>query len=157
MGERNFLHELTAYLIWAKVGENNIQNHSMAALHESSFLPLAIREWNKLPIEHRNAESHENFKGLLTDTNNKVPYYYFCGNHIEQMLHTRLRTECRSLFFYLHQHNLVPSPKCVCGAIENNKHYLLHCHRYDNTRDEMLDIIMRYSNSTVWKHGSSCK
>ena len=60
-------------------------------------------------------------------------------------------------FFYLHQHNLVPSPKCVCGAIENNKHYLLHCHRYDNTRDEMLDIIMRYSNSTVWKHGSSCK
>ena len=65
------------------------------------------------------------------------------------------RTECSSLNFYLHQRNLVHSPNCVCGAIENNKPYLLDCHRYVNARDEMLNIVIRCSNSTVWKHGSS--
>ena len=73
----------------------------------------------------------------------------FNKSYIEQMLHTRLRTECSSLNFYLHLHNLVPSPNCVCGAIENNKHYLLDCHRYVNARDEMLNIIIRYSNVTA--------
>ena len=52
-------------------------------------------------------------------------------------------------FFYLHRRKLVTSPNCVCGAIANNKHYLLDCHRYDNARDEMLNIIIRYSNVTA--------
>ena len=129
--------------------DNYTQIHSMTALYGSSFLPSAIREWNKLLTEHRNAESQDMFKALITDTKNKVPYYYYCGNRIEQMLHTRLRTECSSLNFYLHRRNLVPSPNCVCGAIENNKHYLLDCHRYVNARDEMLNFIIRYSNVTA--------
>ena len=120
-----------------------------STLYRSSFLPSAIREWNKLPTEHRNAESQDMFKELITDTYNKVPCYYYCGNRIEQMLHTRPRTECRSLNFYLHQRYLVPSPNCVCGAIENNKHYLLDCHPYVNARDEMLNIVIRYSNVTA--------
>ena len=65
------------------------------------------------------------------------------------MLHTWLGTECSSLDFYLHQCNLVPSPNCVCGTIENNKHYLLDCHQYVNARDKMLNIIIRYSNITA--------
>ena len=88
------------------------------------------------------------FKVLITNTKNKVPCYY-CGNRIEQMLHTRLRTECTSLNFHLRRRHLVPSPNCVCGATENNKHYLLDCHRYVNARDEMLNIMIRYSNVTA--------
>ena len=65
------------------------------------------------------------------------------------MLHTRLSTECSSLNFYLHRRNLVPSPNCVCGAIENNKHYHLDCHRYVDTRDEMLNIVLGYTNVTA--------
>ena len=38
---------------------------------------------------------------------------------------------------------------CVCGAIENNKQYLLDCHPYVNARDEMLNIVIRYSNVTA--------
>ena len=86
------------------------QIHSRTALYRSSFLPLAIREWNKLPTEHRNAESKNMFKVLITDTKNKVPCYYYCGYSIKQMIHTQLRTECSSLNFYLHQRNLIPSP-----------------------------------------------
>ena len=44
---------------------------------------------------------------------------------------------------------LVPSLNCVCGAIENNKHYLLDCHRYVNARDEMLNLIIGYLNVTA--------
>ena len=42
----------------------------------------------------------------------------------------------------LHRRYLVPSPNCVCGAIEDNKHYLLDCHRYVTARDEMLNNII---------------
>ena len=65
------------------------------------------------------------------------------------IVHTRLRTNSSSLNFYLHRRNLVPSPNCVCGAIENNKHCLLDCLRNVNARDEMLNIIIRYSNVTA--------
>ena len=50
-----------------------------------ALLPSAIHKWNKLPTDHRNGESQDSFKGLLTETNDKVPYYYNCENHIEQM------------------------------------------------------------------------
>ena len=73
--------------------DNYTQIHSRTALCGSSFFPSAIREWNKLSTEHRNAESQDMFKAFITDTKNKVPYYYYCGNRIEQMLHTRLRTD----------------------------------------------------------------
>ena len=62
--------------------DNYIQIRSRTALYGSSFLPSAIHKWNKLPIDHRNGESQDTFKGLLTETNNKVPYYYNCENHI---------------------------------------------------------------------------
>ena len=128
--------------------DNYTQIHSRTSLYGSSFIPSAICKWNKLPTEHRNAESQDMFKALITDTKNKEPYYYYCGNRIEQMLHTKLHTECSSLIFYLYRRNLVPSPNCVCGAIENNKH-LLDCHRFVNDRDEMLNIIIRYPNVTA--------
>ena len=92
------------------------QNYSTCILIINS--PLSIGMQNRKRF----------FKGLLTDTNNKVQYYYYCGKPIEQMLHIRLHTECSSLIFYLHQRYLVLSPNCVCDPIENNKHYLLDCH-----------------------------
>ncbi|MCG7881047.1 MAG: hypothetical protein JAY96_05605 [Candidatus Thiodiazotropha endolucinida] len=123
--------------------------HSRTALYGSSFLPSTIREWNRLPNEHRNAESQNAFKQNLSENSVKVPYYFFCGNREEQIIHTRLRTECSSLNYYLYRRNLVDSPNCICGSIENNKHYLLECTRYRNARDEMLNTIMRHSHITV--------
>ena len=118
-------------------------------LNRSSFPPSAIREWNKLPIEHRNAELQDMFKVLITNTKNKVPCYFYSGNRIEQMLQTQLRTECSSLNFFLHRRYLVPSLNCVCGAIENNKRYLLDFYRYVNARDEMLNILLDIQTSQL--------
>ena len=85
------IREVSSYPI--RNADNYTQIHSRTALYGSSFLPSAIREWNKLPTDHRNAESQDMFIELITDTNDQVPCYYYCGNRIEQMLYTRLRTE----------------------------------------------------------------
>ena len=129
--------------------ENYTQVHARTALYGSSFLPSTTREWNKLPINHRNAETPYSFKTLLTEDNVKIPHYFFYGNRLDQIMHTRLRTECSSLNYYLYRRNLIPSPNCVCGALENNIHFLLRCPRYDEIRVDMVNTVIRYTNVTV--------
>ena len=45
---------------------------------------------------------------------------------------------CSSLNEHLFRRNLVDSPNCVCGSVESTLHFLLHCPRYTNIRNEML-------------------
>ena len=129
--------------------DNYTQVHARTALYGSSFLPSTIREWNKLPIEQRNVETLSAFKTPLSNRNIKIPKYFLYGNRLEKIMHTRLRTECSALNYYLYQRNLIPSPNCVCGAIENNNHYLLRCPRYNDIRDEMINTVLRYTNVTA--------
>ena len=72
---------------------NYTQVPARNALYGSSFLPLTIREWNKLPIEHRNVETPTTFKTVLTANNVLIPPYFLYGNRFDQIMHTRLRTE----------------------------------------------------------------
>ena len=126
-----------------------MQVHARTALYGSSFLPSTTREWNKLPINHRNAETPYSFKTLLREDNVKIPHYFFYGNRLDQIMHTRRRTECSSLNYYLYRRNLIPSPNCVCGALESNNHFLLRCPRYDEIRVDMVNTVIRYTNVTV--------
>ena len=64
-------------------------------------------------------------------------------------MHTRLRTECSALNYYLYRRNLIPSPNCVCGAIENNNHYLFRCPRYNDIMYEMINTALSYTNVTA--------
>ena len=43
----------------------------------------------------------------------------------------------------------MPSPNCVCSAVENNNHYLLRCPRYDYIRNEMINVVMRHTDVTA--------
>ena len=76
-------------------------------------------------------------------TKNVIPPYFLYGNRFDQIMHTRLRTECGSLnyYMYLHWRNLIPSPNCACGAVENNTHFLLRCPRYDEIRVDMINTV----------------
>ena len=61
-------------------------------LYYNSFLPLVVREWNRLPDSSRNAATFESFKmSLNMDTINKPPYYYI-GEMLGKIYHARLRT-----------------------------------------------------------------
>ena len=57
---------------------------------------------------------------------------------MDQGLHTCLKTDCSSLNQHLFRRNLVPNPYCSWDEIENNKHFLLACPRYNQMRGKMI-------------------
>ena len=114
--------------------------------YAESFLPSTLQAWNNLPEAVRSADTLAAFKHLLTLDTPKVPTYYDCGDRLDQILHTRLRTECSSLNQHLFRRNLVQKPYCLCGEIEDNKHFLLTCPCYNQMRAEMVLSIQRKIN-----------
>ena len=109
--------------------------------YSSSFLPSTIIAWNNLPVTIKSATTIASFKHMLAQNNTRIPEYYFEGERMLQILYTRLRTECSSLNEQLFRRNLVPSPNCLCGEIEDNRHFLLICPRYNIFRQDMLNLI----------------
>ena len=109
--------------------------------YSRSFLPSTIITWNNLPVTIKSATTIASFKHMLAQNNTRIPEYYFEGERMLQILHTRLRTECSSLNEQLFRRNLVPSPNCLCGEKEDNRHFLLNCPRYNIFRQDMLNLI----------------
>lgn len=113
-------------------------------LYYRSFVPSGIREWNELPLEIRNSSSLLSFKNTLNKNVSKPPSFYSSGLRKFQIHHTRLRTKCSALNEHLHCKNLIDNPRCVCGATETTKHFLLECTQYDLARAIMLDKVSTY-------------
>ena len=122
---------------------------SRTNLYYNSFLPSAIREWNNLTDELRNAPTLDNFKSLLNRNNGKVPKYYLTGSRKAQILHTRLRTNCSSLNLHLFQKNISNSAACSCGSIESVKHYFFNCPHYHVSRNILLRNIQSICNNVT--------
>ena len=55
-----------------------------------------------------------------------------------QIYHTRLRLQCSALNQYLHSKNIIESPLCTCGAVEDSAHYLLVCPNYRTNRQRNI-------------------
>ena len=72
--------------------------------------------------------------------------YYHCGDKLQQILHTLLRTKCSSLNQHPLRRSLVGNPYCTCGEIENNKHFLLTFPRYNPMISEMILSIRQIMN-----------
>ena len=107
---------------------------SRTSLYSTSFLPSTTREWNSIPSEFRNSDSLLQFKRYLNRNNVIIPTYYYKGLRKAQVMHTRLRTNCSALNHHLFSKNIVDSPLCSCGSIENNYHYLFNCQKYTEIR-----------------------
>ena len=74
---------------------NNIHLvNARTSLYFNSFLPPAVRDWNNIPDDRRNVDSVIAFKKVLSRDKPIVPKHYPFGNKKEQILHTRLRTNC---------------------------------------------------------------
>ena len=83
-----------------------------------------MREWNNLPEEAKQFGSLVSFKTFLNRDRKKVPKYYFVGKRKLQILHTRIRINCSSLNSDLFLKNMIESPACTCGIVENAYHSL---------------------------------
>lgn len=107
-----------------------------------SFLPSTIQLWNSLPLETRNSQSISSFKqSLINGSKSSPPAYFYNGNRIDQIYHTRLRTNCSSLNLTLFQKNLIDSPLCICGEIESTEHFFLHCPRFTQQRTLLFNSV----------------
>jgi hypothetical protein len=147
---------------------DNVRNISCRTkLFSESFLPSTISLWNSLPHETRNCRTISSFKHAISNRNlNKPPPYYSFGSRIDQIYHTRLRTNCSPLHLTLFQKNLIDSPRCQCGEIESTEHYLLICPRYNLQRASLfhsVNPILRVSTklllygSDVLSHDNNIK
>ena len=123
--------------------------NARTSLYYDPFLPSVIRDWNSLPPELKNAPSLYAFKQVLNRDVGKTPKHFYSGTRRAQILHTRLRTNCSSLKYHLFLKNIVDSPLCICGSIEDTTHYLLKCPAYRNIREDMLNNISPICNVTL--------
>ena len=123
--------------------------YSRSQLYYNSFLSSTIRGWNKLPIETRNPTSIASFKQRLNANIITLPKYYFEGKRIGQIHHARPRTNCSSLNYHLFSKTIVDDPLCLCGAIEDSKHFLLTCDRYTDLRQVLLENILPFCERTL--------
>ena len=94
----------------------------------------------------KSAISVASFKYRLNRDLEKPPRYYNIGTRIGQILHARLRMECRALISHLYRKNIVPSPSCICCGFESPYHFLFVCSRYNVARNRYLqNNLMNYS------------
>ena len=129
---------------------DNIQTiHAHSQLYFDSFLPSVVREWKALPGQIRNSTSLSSFKNQLNLNIRSPPAFYCSGSRQGQIYHVRLRTNCSSLKLHLYSKNIIDSPLCVCGEIEDTCHFLLECNIYSEFRRELLTSVSSLCNPSL--------
>ena len=125
----NYLSDLLPPLVgdnnpYSLRNANDIQTfRARTNLFFNSFFPSAIRAWNSLPQDIKDANTVTAFKYRLNKNRQLPPKYYSTGSRIGHILHARLRMDCSSLNSHLYSKNIVPSPSCDCGDFESPYHF----------------------------------
>jgi hypothetical protein len=68
------------------------------------------------PDNIRLSSSIQALKYSLKSNISSIPFYYYTGSRLGQILHSRLRMQCSSLNQHLYRKNIVDSPNCICGS-----------------------------------------
>ena len=125
--------------------------NSRTQLNFNSFLPSTIREWNNLPDHIKQKPSVNTFKHAIKSRGSSVrpPKHYYFGERREQILHVRLRTNCSSLNQHLFEKNIVESPLCQCGEIENAWHFFFACPLFNDLRVTLFDALSQFCIPTL--------
>ncbi|CAG2257504.1 unnamed protein product [Mytilus edulis] len=121
-------------------------------IFSKSFFPSSIRTWNLLPLDIRSIQSSPNFKNTIrrNDISFLVPKYYFIGNRMENILHTKFRHRCSHLKADLYRVNLVNDPSCECGCpLEDSIHFFLECPLYINFRNQLFKNIQHLADISI--------
>ena len=131
--------------------------HAYTQLYFNSFLPSVIREWNALSQTTRELSSMECFANQLNSDIIPPQKLYFQGNRLAQIYHARLRTGCSTLRLHLYSKNIIESPLCNCGEIEDSFHFFFECNQYNLIRRDMLTCISTICNPNlnILLHGSN--
>ena len=125
----------------------SLPNHRTTSFQRSYF-PSTIHDWNKLPHHLRGSMSLKLFKKEVSKIMScpAPAEYYSYGTKTKNTLHTRLRTDTLPLNAYMYQIQKSTTPGCPCGsALENSKHFILHCPLYNNHRHILLNQLATHN------------
>jgi len=129
---------------------NNIRSiQCKSQLFTRSFLPSTINLWNNLPESVRTAPSLSAFKANLSKDKKIIPQHFYDGERTSNILHARLRMHCSSLNEHLYSKNIVQSPYCQCGAIEDTYHFFFNCPIYTEKRVILFNNLSRFLPITL--------
>ena len=137
-------------LVFSRTG--SFCNHGRCGIQMSLCVrkpTSAVRAWNNLSNEIRTSTSLNEFKRKLSENVNKPPKYYYYGNRVAQIHHSRLRLECSALKQHLHKKKLVDSPLCTCGIPETSKHFLFDCPNYQLIRTRTLSEYLHLPTKSL--------
>ena len=115
----------------------------------NSFMPSAIRKWDDLLPVIRDSTFVTAFKYQVNSNLTQPPSLFHVKNRIGQIYHSKLRTNCSSLNSHLFSKNIIDSPLCICGAIEDTRHYLFVCTRYLDLRRELINAVSAMCEPTL--------
>ena len=110
--------------------------------YSNSFFPYFSQLWSKLDKSLKGEGDQDIFKAKLKQIlkPKKQPHYKIGNKHINT-LHCRLRVGRSFLKAHGFAINLSPTDKCLCGDIDNTKHYLLTCFLFQEERVILFDTI----------------
>ena len=115
---------------------------SRTVLYQNSFFPSTTRLWNELPDNIKQLTSISAFKRYLSQGDCIVPPYYYIGDRISQIIHSRLRLNMSELNSDLFERHLSDTKNCSCGASkEDASHFLLSCKNYSDVRKVSIHIL----------------
>ena len=127
----------------------NSSNYSLPKcrleLFNKSFIPDTVRKWNAIKINIREATSVKSFKKCLLSNIVKPPKYFSFGRRFWNIIHTRLRHNC-ILNSDLFCCNLIDSPNCSCGQIEDSYHLFFVCRKYATARYSLMNKLLSFNN-----------
>ena len=117
------------------------QNVGRTTRFSNIYFQNVLYEWNLLDHDIKNSQSISEFKrkllAIIRPPKNTV-YDVFDIEGIKKL--TKLRVNFSALNEHRFRHNFdCSSPTCMCGrGIEDNKHFLLHCHQFDRMRRDLF-------------------
>lgn len=136
----------------------NSHNYSLPKcrlqVYKSSLIPTVIGEWNSLPLHIREVNSLSTFINLITsdkdilNINKSPPSYFSFGDRFYNIIHTKLRHNC-ILNCDLFRYNIIESPSCTCGKVEDTYHYFFSCTKYARARDELFNNVFKIRNLNI--------
>ena len=112
-----------------------------------SFVLCAIRLWNRLSPNARNAKSFYAFKHLISKKDKRIPLYYY-GKRWSNIHHARLRMGCSGLNQHLFKNlHVIRSPQCSCNeGVETPHHFFMECKHFVTQREHLVRAVTGLCN-----------
>ena len=112
-----------------------------------SFLPTAIRLWNKLDQKVRNSPTLNMLRISLKKESPDKPTLYYYGKRWASVHQSRLRMQCSKLNFDLCCRLYVcDSSACRCGATrETAEHFFMDCPLHNEIRDKLFTAVSKHT------------